>query len=55
MRTIILVCSCLALIVSLIMVILQIKEKKPITDPFMILLIITFIISLRMIVWMLGF
>ena len=54
MRTIILVCSCLALLVSLIMVILQIKEKKPITGPFFIVLIVSFIIALRMITRMLG-
>ena len=54
MRTIILVCSCLAMIASLIMAIMHIKEKKPITDPFPILLIITFVIALRMIIRMLG-
>lgn len=54
MRIIWLLGSCLMLIVSLVMAIQQIKEKKPITDPYLILSILTFAIALRMVAKMVG-
>ncbi len=54
MKMIILAGSCLVLIGCVIMVIMQIKKKKPITDPYLLLLIITFFVALRMICKMLG-
>ena len=54
MRVIILIASCLALIASALMAIKLIKEKKPITDLYFILSIVTFLIALRMIFKMLG-
>lgn len=54
MRIIWLMGSCLMLIASLVMAIQQIKEKKPITDPYLILSILTFVIALRMIAKMIG-
>ena len=54
MRIIWLLGSCLLLIVSLVMAIKQIKEKKPITDPYLILSILTCVIALRMVAKMIG-
>ena len=54
MRVIILIASCLMLIASALMAIKLIKEKKPITDLYFILSIVTFLIALRMIFKMLG-
>ncbi len=54
MRIIWLLGSCLMLIASLVMAIKQIKEKKPITDPYLILSILTFAIALRMVAKMVG-
>jgi hypothetical protein len=42
------------LIVSLVMAIQQIKEKQPITDPYLVLSILTFVIALRMVAKMIG-
>lgn len=54
MRIIWLLGSCLMLIASLVMAIKQIKEKKSITDPYLILSILTFVIALRMVAKMIG-
>ena len=54
MRIVFLVGSCLVLIASALMATKRIKEKKPITDPYLILSIITFIIALRMVFKLLG-
>ena len=54
MKMIILASSCLVLIGCVIMVIMQIKKKKPITDPYLLLSIITFFVALRMICKILG-
>ena len=54
MKIVFLASSFLMLIACAIVVILQIKKKKPITDPYMVLSIISFFIALRMICKMLG-
>lgn len=54
MRVIWLLGSCLMLIASIVMAIEQIKGKKPITDPYLVLSIITFVIALRMVLKMIG-
>ena len=54
MKLIMLVSSILMLILSVLMVFVQVKEKKRITDPYMILSILTFVIALWMIVKMMG-
>ena len=54
MRIVFLVCSCLMMIACAIMAIMLIKKKKPITDPYLILSIITFLIALRMVCKIFG-
>lgn len=54
MKIVFLITSCLMLIVSVLMAIKLIKEKKPITDPYLLLSILTFLIALRTIYRMLG-
>ena len=54
MKTVMLVGSLLMMFVSVFMAIRQIKDKKPITDPYLILSILTFLIALRMIGKMIG-
>ena len=54
MRIVFLVGSCLMLIASALMVTKLIKEKKPITDRYLILSIITSLIALRMVFKLLG-
>ena len=54
MRIIWLLGSCLMMIASMVMAITQIKGKKPITDPYLVLSILTFVIALRMVAKMIG-
>lgn len=54
MRIVILAGSCLMLIACILMAIILIKEKKSITNPYLLLSIITFLIALFMICKMLG-
>ena len=54
MRIMMLVGSCFMLIISAIMAVMQIKEKKRITDPYVILAIITFLVAFGMIFKMMG-
>lgn len=54
MKTVFLIGSCLMLIACVLVAVTQIKRKKPITDPYLLLAIITFVIALRMICKMLG-
>ena len=54
MRIVFLIGSCLMLIASVLMAIKQLKEKKPITDHYLLLSILTFIIALRMVAKMFG-
>lgn len=54
MRVIMLIGSWLMLFFSVLMIVVQLKEKKRITDPYMILFIITIIIALWMIGKMMG-
>ncbi len=54
MRMIFLVCSCLMLVSCVVMAIMQIKEKKRIVSPFMILIVASFFIALFMLLKMLG-
>ena len=54
MKIIMLAGSCLMLIAAALMIIVQIKRKKRITAPYVILSIITFVIALRMIGKMVG-
>lgn len=54
MRIIWLLGSCLMMIASVVMASTQIKEKKPITDPYLLLSILTFAIALRMVLKMIG-
>lgn len=54
MRIVFLVCSCLMLIACVLVAVTQIKEKKPITDPYLVLSILTFAIALRMVLKMIG-
>ena len=42
------------MIISAIMAITQIKEKKPVTDPYLILMILTFFIALGTVCKMMG-
>ena len=49
-----LVVSCLMTIASALMAIKQIRAKKPITDLYLILSILTFFIALRMVSRLLG-
>lgn len=50
MNSIILICSCIMLISSTLVVLKQAKEKKPISDPYLILAILSFLVSLTMII-----
>lgn len=54
MRIMFLCVSCLMLITSIVVAIKLIKEKKPITDPYLLLSILTFAIALRMVLKMIG-
>lgn len=54
MKNMFLVVSCLMVIASALMVIKQIREKKSITDLYLILSILTFFVALRMICRILG-
>jgi len=54
MRIVFLTGSCLMLIASVVVAIMQITQKKSITDPYLIFSIITFLIALRTIFKMLG-
>ena len=54
MRLFILMCSFLVLIACALMAIKLIKEKKPITDPYLILAILSFFIASWMICKMFG-
>ena len=54
MKILLFIGSCLMLTVSVLMAAKQIKEKKRITDPYLLLSILTFIIALRMVGRMLG-
>ena len=49
MRIVFLISSCSIMIVSVLMAIKLIKEKKSITNPDLIVSIITFLIALRMV------
>ena len=49
MRIVLLISSCSIMIISVLMAIKLIKEKKPISNPDLILSIITFLIALRMV------
>ena len=50
MNSIILICSYIMLISSTLVVLKQAKEKKPISDPYLILAILSFLVSLTMII-----
>ncbi len=54
MKIIILVSSCLMLISCVFMAIMQIKEKKRVLSPFMLLIVLTFFVALLMILKLLG-
>lgn len=54
MRIVFLIGSCLMLIASAFMAIKLIEEKKPITDLYLILSIITFLLALRIVFKMFG-
>ena len=54
MKIVFLVGSFLMLITCVLVAVTQIKKKKPITDPSLLLAIITFLIALRTIFRMLG-
>lgn len=54
MKILLFIGSCLMLTASVLMAIKQIKEKKRIADPYLLLSILTFIIALRMFGRMLG-
>lgn len=49
MKNLFLLGSFLALIASVVMAIKQIQAKKPITDLYLVLSILTFLIALRMV------
>ena len=50
----ILITSVLMLIASALMAVKLIKDKESITNPYLILAVITFLIALRMVCWMIG-
>jgi len=54
MKMVLLIGSCFMLIACVLFAITQIKKKKPITDPYLLLSVITFLIALRTICRMLG-
>lgn len=54
MRIVFFVGSCLMMIACVLVAVTQIKNKKSITDPYLLLAIITFLIALRTICRMLG-
>ncbi len=54
MKIIILVSSCLVLVSCIVMAIMQVKEKKRVLSPFMLLIVFTFFVALFMILRMLG-
>ena len=54
MRIMFLVGSCLMLISCVLVAVTQIKKKKPITDPYFVISILTFVIALRMVLKMIG-
>lgn len=54
MRIVFFVGSCLMPIACVLVAVTQIKKKQPITDPCLLLAIITFLIALRTLCRMLG-
>lgn len=54
MKIILLVGSCVMLVGCPVMAVMQIKEKKRIADPFTLLIVVTFLISLFMLIKLLG-
>ena len=54
MKTVFLLGSCFAMIASALIAIRQIRGKKPITDLYLIVSILTFFIALRMVGRILG-
>ena len=55
MNILMLVLSCIMVLVTTLVIILVIKEKKTVKDPYMPLLVLTLILALRMIFKLIRF
>ena len=50
----VLIGACVMMLICLIMGVMMLREKKPLTNPYVLLTIITFLLALRMSLKLLG-